>query len=412
VWSLVETANGMVYAGTGNDGRVIRIDPSGQTTVAFDSDELEAHALAAAPGGGVFVGTSPDGRVYKLDGLGGSAPFFDPPEAYIWSMAVDADDNLFVATGGEKSVVYKVTPSGTASTFYTAKATHAMALAFDGLGRLIVGTESPGRVIQLDAAGKPFILIDSPHTEIHSLRLAPDGALYAVASTAKPKSAAARLSAPTSTPTVSGYLTSAAALTESIGSETALGSTGASAGGTGAIYRIQQDGLWDLVWDVREDVPDAIAVDVDGGLRVATGGQGRIYRLHGNPAEASLVTRSTAQHVTAVIRSRAGHLLYASANPGRIVRMDAAPGSGGSYQSNIWDAGTVSTWGVIRWRATAPPGSSVVVTTRSGNTTVPDEAWSSWSAPYALQAGSPITSPKHDISSGASISTRKAIRPC
>jgi hypothetical protein len=66
----------------------------------------------------------------------------------------------------------------------------------------------------------------------------------------------------------------------------------------------------------------------------------------------------------------------------------------GSFVSEVKDAKLVSTWGVVAWRATVPSGSKVEVSTRSGNTRTPDDAWSEWSAAYANADGSQITSPK------------------
>ena len=61
-----------------------------------------------------------------------------------------------------------------------------MSLAVDKTGELIAGTESPGRVFRIDAAGKAFVLLDSPFSEIHALRLAADGTIYAAALSATP----------------------------------------------------------------------------------------------------------------------------------------------------------------------------------------------------------------------------------
>src|SRR5688572_19243792 len=44
VWSLA-ASGGRVYAGTGNDGKVFRVE-GGKGTLLFDAPELEAHALA------------------------------------------------------------------------------------------------------------------------------------------------------------------------------------------------------------------------------------------------------------------------------------------------------------------------------------------------------------------------------
>src|SRR4029453_3589984 len=48
--------DGSIYAGSGNEGQVYRIDGSGRGSVFFNTDELEVHAIAAAPGGVGHVG--------------------------------------------------------------------------------------------------------------------------------------------------------------------------------------------------------------------------------------------------------------------------------------------------------------------------------------------------------------------
>ena len=67
LWSMVPGPDGALFVGTGNEGKVFKIDAQGKGSLFFDSTELEAHALAPAPNGGIYVGTSPDGRIYKVD---------------------------------------------------------------------------------------------------------------------------------------------------------------------------------------------------------------------------------------------------------------------------------------------------------------------------------------------------------
>ena len=165
VWTLVSGPDGSVYAGSGNEGQVYKIDSTGKGTIFFDSEELEVHALAPAPGGGLYVGTSPNGKIYKVDAKGSGSVFFDPGDRYIWSLAVDKAGNVFAATG-DKGIIYKITPDGNGTTFYATKATHAMTLAFDRDGQLLAGTESPGRVFRLDASGKPFVLLRSEEAHV------------------------------------------------------------------------------------------------------------------------------------------------------------------------------------------------------------------------------------------------------
>ena len=40
VWTMLQGDNDAVFLGTGNEGRVIRVDASGNGTVFFDSDEM------------------------------------------------------------------------------------------------------------------------------------------------------------------------------------------------------------------------------------------------------------------------------------------------------------------------------------------------------------------------------------
>ena len=149
VWSVIAGSEGSLFIGTGNEGKVFRVDADGKGSVFFDGAELEAHALAPAPNGGLYVATSPDGKIYKVDHSGAKTEFFDPEDKYIWALAVDAKGNVFAATG-DKGVIYKITPDGKGAPFYQTKATHAISLAFDAQGRLLAGTESPGRVFQID----------------------------------------------------------------------------------------------------------------------------------------------------------------------------------------------------------------------------------------------------------------------
>src|SRR5256886_6433681 len=107
LWSMIAAPDGTLFIGSGNEGKVFKVDAQGKGSTFFDSAELEVHALAPAPGGGLYVGTSPDGKVYKVDRDGKSAVFFSADEKYIWSLVTDAKGNLFAATG-DKGVVYKI----------------------------------------------------------------------------------------------------------------------------------------------------------------------------------------------------------------------------------------------------------------------------------------------------------------
>ncbi len=402
LWTTLAAPDGAVYVGSGNEGQVFRIDPAGRGSVFFDAEELEVHAIAPAPNGGLYVGTSPDGRIYKVDSKGIGSVLFDPIEKYIWSLAVDKAGAVYAATG-DKGVVYKITPDGKGAPFYDTKATHAMTLAFDQEGRVLVGTASPGRVFQLDAAGKPFVLLESAFNEIRTLRVTPQGVTYAAAvggsgaagdrpsGSATPDSAA--ISIPSPSPEITS-VTIAADVVVSASAPTPTARLPAGSSAAGALYRILPDGAWDLVWESREDTPYDMGFEGDGALLVTTGNKGKIFRLAGDPLQATLVTRAAAQQVTSLLRDGAGALVYATSNPGKLFRLSSARAEKGTYESEIHDARTVASWGTIRWQGIVPANSRIEITTRAGNTRTPDETWGAWSSAYQNAEGSAVSSPQ------------------
>ncbi len=400
VWTVMAGADGAWFLGTGNDGKVIRVDRNGQGSLFYDSTEMEVHALAAAPNGGLYVGTSPDGRIYRVDAKGQATTFFDPDDKYIWSLIVDRDGNVFAGTG-DKGTVYKITADGKGAKFFASKTAHAVTLAFDQNRQLLVGTGAPGRVFRVDAAGKGFLLLDTPYQEIHAVRVDPKGVIYAAAQSGRtqggdalPETTMAPPPVSPSIPNVSTEITSITVV--DVGASPSGG--GPSSGErrstmTGAVYRVQPDGLWDEMWTAKDDAPYDVAIEPDGGVLVATGAKGKLFRLSGDPLSAVLLTRVPAQQATMIARS-GDRTFIATANPGLLLSVSTVRATRGTFESDVKDARLVSTWGVMTWRATAPAGTKVEIFTRAGNTRTPDEAWSEWSAPYVNAEGSQITSPK------------------
>ncbi len=184
LWTVVEGAGGSALVGSGNDGKVFRVDKDGKGTTIYDASELEVHALASAPDGSLYAATSPDGQIYRIDTAGTAKPFFKPDEKYIWSLAVDSSGRLYAGTG-EKGVIYRIAADGKGEAFYKTRSANVVALTFEAAGTLLAGTESPGRVLRIDREGKAFVLLESAFREIHSLRVGSDGAIYAVAVAAK-----------------------------------------------------------------------------------------------------------------------------------------------------------------------------------------------------------------------------------
>jgi hypothetical protein len=399
LWTMVAGRDGTLWAGSGNEGKVLKLGKDGKLTTFFDSNELEVHAIAPGPSNSLYVATSPDGKIYSVAADGTAKTFFDPDDKYIWALAVDPAGNVFAATG-DKGVIYKITPQGQSSRFYKTSATNVVSLAFDKSGDLIAGTESPGRIFRIDATGKAFVLLDSPFKEIHALRVADDGTLYAAAvsgtgSTSEDRSVERTLTEANRppTPNVSTEITAMSVLDSPSSQSAPQVISGTSRrSNKGAIYRIRPNGLWDTFWETGEDSPFDLLIEPTGNLLVGTGPEGKIFRVGGDPARATLLSRATARQITSLLREPSGRIVGTTSNPGKLFALSAAPATRGTYESDVRDAGTVASWGVIRWRVTARAG-QVQLFTRTGNTATPDETWSTWSKAYTSADGEQIGSP-------------------
>ncbi len=402
VWTMTTAADGTTFIGTGNDGKVFKITPDGTGTLFFDSAELEVHALAPAPDGGLFVGTSPDGRIYRVDSRGQPTTFFDPDDTYIWALTADAKGVVYAATG-DKGTVYRITPDGKGEPFFNTRATHATTLGIEASGAIVVGTANPARVFRVAGANKGFLVLDTPFQEIRAIRRDEKGVLYVAALNGKAASGAGKdtdeappTPTPPPTPTVSTDIVSFAVIDMPVSGQAPPSQGGRESGNTvvsGAIYRIQTDGLYDLLWESKNDSPYDVSVEPDGSVLVATGDKGKVFRLSGEPVVPVLVTSVPAQHATTIARLK-DRTLLATANPGLLVSMSNNRASRGTYDSDVKDAKVVASWGTLSWRASTPDSTKVELFTRAGNTRTPDDTWSDWAGPYSDAAGSPITSPK------------------
>jgi hypothetical protein len=142
VLSQTTDGRGVRYLGTGNAGKVYRLNGS-KLDLLYTAPEPEIYSLAFADGQ-LYVGTSPNGKIYSVNPSSGAASvFFDPQEAYIWDMASLPDGSFAVATGVEGKL-YRVTAAGQGSVWYDAPETHLRSLALAGPNRLLVGEPRPG----------------------------------------------------------------------------------------------------------------------------------------------------------------------------------------------------------------------------------------------------------------------------
>jgi sugar lactone lactonase YvrE len=392
VWSLAQAADGTLWAGTGGDGRVLRLRPGQKEETVYDSEETNVFAIAV-DGPRTYAATSPDGRVYVIEG-GTAKPFFDPEEKYIWALTVDATGRLWIGAGNP-AVVYRVERGGAFKAIYKPPAAHVVSLVNDGKGRMLAGTESPGRLYRFEPDDRPFVLLDSGVTELRATAAGTDGVTFAAAvargdeSPAGGEATSIAISVPPS-PTPGASTPSTPANRRSV------------------VYRIDPSGSWEPLWETPDIAYDIAATD-DGGVLVATGPEGRLYKVS-RTRDVLLLTGVDAKQITRFagpVRPGGRPTAFSTANPGRVVAVGADDQSPATYVSAVRDSKSVATWGLIRWEGAG----AIALFTRSGNTDKPDDSWSDWAGPYSRREGEPIKSPTARFLQWRAVLTRAGTPP-
>ncbi|MGA9773044.1 MAG: hypothetical protein WBV94_28695 [Blastocatellia bacterium] len=398
IWSSATDAAGNIYLGTGHDGKIFKVEPSGAGRLLYDAQELDVTALATDAQGNIYAGTSPEGKIYKITPDGQQSVFYDPPDKYIWSLAYDASQSLLYAGTGDKGIIYKIDATGKASVFADTNETNIVSLIADKSGNVIAGTDPSGLVLRVSPNGKVFALFDSPSQEIHSLSLGPDGSIYALG--ISQGSAAQRItSAGSSTTSLSsdGVITlstddSDSSVTVQTSDLTSVSSQsqgrGSATGARSAVFRIRPDVGNEVYWRSTDTVGFGLRPLPDGRVLVGTGTKGRIYQIAADRSYTLLIQSPEDQ--TSTIFATGDQLYATSSNLGRLYRIGRETVSEGTYTSPVRDTKFAGQWGVITWRGSG----NIELQTRSGNTETPDATWSDWSVAYRNSAGDQITSPR------------------
>jgi hypothetical protein len=405
IWSLAQAADGSLYVGTGNRGRLYKIDPAGKSSLVWTADQPEIFAVALDAKGVVYAATSPDGKVYRIVN-GKASEYFAPAAHYIWALKFAPDGSLFLATGDEGKI-FRVTAPGRGEVYYETGQGHVTCLAIDREGRLLAGSEPNGILYRVSAQNKAFVLYDANLPEIRSIVPASDGTVYAAAlggSIARRTGGAANPAANPATMVTAPAMS--ITVTEAQGGlnpnpkpevpkpaapvqPTVVPQPAADISGVdhSALYKINPDNTVETLWTSKEE--NAYDLVFDGtDLTFITDTQGRIYRLD-RDHKATLLAQANEGEATRLVESPNG-LMAATGNLGKILRIGSQPGPSGWFESPVHDAGTVARWGRLFWRGDA---GGVAFRTRTGNSIRPDGTWSDWSAPITDLAHSNVTSP-------------------
>ncbi|MFH1868598.1 MAG: carboxypeptidase regulatory-like domain-containing protein, partial [Candidatus Omnitrophota bacterium] len=163
--SLTFDAQGNLYAvERAYSPKVIKVTPDG-TITTFASGFNSPRGIAFDSLGNAYVSdlTGPIGTIYKITPLGVQSVFYSSSPANYWDLVFDKDDNLYIADAPafNKSKIIKVTPDGQGSTYVIIDG-FLYGLCFDDKGNLY-GSEMisgildlGGGVISMSGANRVF----------------------------------------------------------------------------------------------------------------------------------------------------------------------------------------------------------------------------------------------------------------
>jgi len=386
VLSAAEHPDGWVI-GTGNAGKVLLIDRSGNVETIHTAVEPEIFAVWVDPDGTVYAGSSPNGKVYRIRDKEASV-FFDPEEIYIWDLARSAGGELLVATGTDGKL-FSVTSEGEGDVIFDSEDTHIRALETRSDGSILVGTAGEGLILELGPSGQPRTVYDAPYPEVVAFATDPNDNLYA-----------ALLASESSLVTLDRQPAKDSSSSENDGaedrSENDIESTGqvsvtmtdpsqVSAVGTrppgfkgsrSEIVKISPRGSIETLTTFQEETVYSLHWSRNR-LWVGTGLDGKIFSLsdHRPVLEVDVDERQ----VVKILADDDGPA-FATTNASALYRLSRDPVRAGRYTSPALDSGQIARFGTLRWHGSVPGDSHLSFSVRSGMSSSPDRTWTDWSA--------------------------------
>lgn len=346
-WDAMEADGGLLVA-TGNEGKLVRLK-NGTTEVVASLKALAITSVCQAFGR-TIVGSSPGGQLYELKG-NELVPFAKLEGAeHVWGLAYDpARQALFAATG-PSGQLFRVIADGTAQVYFDSDQPHLVSVATSG-SFVLTGSSGKARLYKVGSPGRGQVMFDFGSTEVRAIAAAPDGTVFAIANELKDGDRSGSMKA----------------------DRPASPSRDNPKKGKGVLYAFASDGTPEKLYDSSDDHFASLALDDAFRPIVGTGGEGKVIRVGADHQSVILLDVDERQVAKVALKGERGWAVTSDA-----VASYAIKGMGGAssvWTSQVLDAGLRARFGLLGWDADG----KVALSTRSGNTSEPDETWSDWS---------------------------------
>jgi sugar lactone lactonase YvrE len=222
IWSLVFSRSGDLFVATGDQGEIHRVTPAGAGSVFFKTEETHARSLAIDPNGNLIAGTDPSGLILRITPAGEGFVLYQAPKREITALTVTPEGTIYAAGVGNKqpvtpapaaapvpnpapapgggrggapalptlagattaitggSEIYRIKTDGYPRKIWSHAQDLVYALAFDGRGRVVIGTGNHGDIYRLESDRRYWKLTTLSSSQVTGFCAGAGGRLYAV----------------------------------------------------------------------------------------------------------------------------------------------------------------------------------------------------------------------------------------
>ncbi|MDP9175955.1 MAG: hypothetical protein M3O30_19125 [Planctomycetota bacterium] len=402
VWSLARTPDGNIYAATGPNGQVFEIKPDGSHSEIYRGSEDNITALASDGKDLLYFGTDPNGLIVRFNRKTKDVfILYNTAEREITALALDHAGNLYAATGE------------VSDRQHTPKASD-----HDKIRGGRPESEPNGSPIPSNPAPAPSKPPELPNPnpgepkpipKKHSMRLDDSRAintsqpLMMMVADGSSENAddssddSAAPGGPPSAPNPPGGAPAPDIISGGAAHHPPIPAMEQSATGDqrpdgNAIYKIDTDGFVTEIF--RQNAVIYSMIVQNDLLLVGTGGEGNIYQVNPAAEETEVLAKVDAKQVMCLLPVKDGRIVMGLANSGGISALSSGYASDGTYISAVLDATQASRFGKMQLHGQLPDGTTLKVSTRSGNVKDSDApGWSKWTADESAQEYVKVTAP-------------------
>jgi hypothetical protein len=369
-WCSLVLADGSVLVGTGNNGKVFKVQ-QGKVTEYAATGQMAVTSLSMDGNGAVLAGTIPNGKIFKLEAQGKATPLVDLPGVqHVWALSYDPKTKSVFAATGPDGKLFRIDQAGKAQVYYDSDESHLISLAIGGDGTVFAGSSGKAILYRIAAAGRATVMHDFAGDDVKAIAIGKDARMYVISN---------EHATPPEVPSHSSWSPNA---TQPAGPAKPMQ---LPRPGKGTLTRFSVDGRSEQMLFNSETHFQSLALGDDGAPYVGTGDKGQIFTV--DDAHTSAMVADTDERQVGAMVMSGGKKFVVTSDPMVFREVRAIGGPDAVWTSKVLDAGLRARWGNMMWRAEG----QLDFSTRTGNTDKPDTTWTDWTG--AMGAPGSITSP-------------------